>query len=131
MKKMWIVYGILAVLGLWVLGNVTGVIGSIATAPGRVIQKTMQTNNIIHNYEWFHDTWAAWRAKLNQMNTHTELIAGASGAEANRLRIELAAIRQKCRSLAEQYNANATKTNRSIFQGREAPEHLDASQCEE
>ena len=112
------------------LGSAGKTVSAVATAPGRVIQRTLETDNIIHNYEWFHDTWAAYRAKLDQIATHSSLLDEAEDSrERSQIRTEVAAMRQKCRSLAEQYRANATKTNRGIFQGREAPETLDPQTC--
>jgi hypothetical protein len=104
----------------------------VATAPGRVISKTLDTDNIIHNYEWFHDAHGQYKTRVAQLSSHREAYLATAGdqAERNRLRVEVFAVQQSCRDLANRYNANATKTNRSIFMGREAPESLDASKCE-
>lgn len=124
---LWLVV-VMAVVGIVL--NYVGVFSTVARAPGQIIERTLEPDNVIYNYEWFHDNWAAYRAKLAQIETHKELIVDTPpGSEKNRLAVEIAAMRQKCRSIAEQYNANATKTNRSIFMGREAPETLDAQAC--
>lgn len=128
-----ILWGFIGLGGLIVaglIGNVAGVFSSVATAPGRVIQKALETDNIIHNYEWFHDYHAAYQAKMGQIRDHSGLVDGSSGSEKSRLAIELAAIRQTCRELVTRYNANSTKTNRSIFKGRTAPAELEILTCD-
>jgi hypothetical protein len=123
-------FAVVLVVGIVAVGSVVlNTAGMFITAPSRVISKTLGTDNIIYNYEWFHDTFAAYSAKMGQIDTHRTLVAGADAKEASRLRIELAAMQQTCRELATRYNANATKTNRSIFMGREAPPYLDMASC--
>lgn len=125
-------------LGLIVIGvgipvtvSLLGTVTSVITAPGRVITKTMRTDNIIYNYEWFHDTNGAYKAKLGQIATHKDLVTTAEDRdERSILRIELAAMKQSCRELVTKYNANSIKTNRSVFKGREAPEELHMNTCE-
>lgn len=131
----WIVIFVLGAVVLsvfsFVTGNLGGAISSVATAPSRVIQRTLETDNIISNYEWYHDAYATYLSRINQIAAHRKLIetAGSDG-ERQRLRIDLAGMQQSCRTLATQYNANATKTNKSIFMGREAPPYLNMSDCE-
>jgi len=123
--------GIAALVAIPVGLSVTSLLSSVASAPGRVISKTMETNNIISNYEWYHDSYAAFRARTSQVEQFRNLLAAEPDAkEKQRLRIEFSAIQQSCREIATKYNANSTKTNRSIFKGREAPEKLPENQCE-
>jgi hypothetical protein len=101
---------------------------SVVTAPSRVINKTLETNNIISNYEFFHDANNQILARVAQVAEHKSLLTDVSdAAEKNRLRIELSAIKQSCRDLAGKYNANSAKVNRSIFKGRDAPETINLS----
>lgn len=126
-------YGLLGIVGLVGIGvgmNYLSTLSKVATAPSRVINRTMDTDNIISNYEWFHDVHAAFQAKLGQVKTHKSLVSTSEGAEKSRLNMELAAMRQKCRELVTRYNANSIKTNRSIFKGKTAPEELDLAYCE-
>lgn len=128
---------------LWLLGsfgalfaavmafNVLNTASSVATAPGRVVQQTMQTDNIINNYEWFHQAHANYQSRLRQIVGHRHFYnAETNAAEKARLRMELSAMQQSCRELANTYNARATMTNRSIFMGREAPAELNPAACE-
>ena len=114
-----------------VILNLFGVIGSAATAPGRVLNKTLETNNIIHNYEWFYDVNASYEAKIGQISQFKEFYETEKDAKEKRhIRIEMAAIQQVCRDLTEKYNANSSKMNRSIFKGWNLPEVLNQSACE-
>jgi len=130
----YILYGVGAIAligGGVVVSNLVGTAVSVATAPGRVIQKTLDTNNIISSYEWFHDANNQVKARVAQIAGHKKILEETTdAAEKSRLRIELSAIQQGCRDLVGRYNANATKINKSIFMGREAPESLNPSICE-
>jgi len=119
--------------GFLLLGalHVLGVIGTAATAPGRVVNKTLGTDNIIASYEWFYDTNAQWDARRNQITAHAALVKQeADPKERSRLNVELAAMRQSCRDMATKYNANSAKANKSIFKSRGLPEAINLSDCE-
>lgn len=116
--------------GLALVGGV-GFIFNLASQPARVVAKTFDADNMIQNYEFFHDANNAVKARVGQIASHKSIIADNTDAsEKPRLRIELAAMQQSCRDLVGRYNSNATKTNRSIFMGREAPAALNQSICE-
>lgn len=116
--------------GLALLGGV-GFIFNLASQPARIVAKTFDADNVIHNYEWYHDANNQVVARLGQIRAHKGIIADNTDAsEKTRLRIELAAIQQSCRDLVGRYNANATKINRNIFMGRSAPESFNPSTCE-
>jgi hypothetical protein len=109
--------------GLWVVG--------LASQPARIAAKTFDADHVIDNYEWFHDAYGNYQARLAQVRQFKELLAGEKDpGEKSRLRIETAAIQQACRDLAQRYNANAGKSNRNIFMGRDVPGSLDAAACE-
>lgn len=127
----WVVAGFIGLAALLVAVNVISTVTSVATAPGRVVQQTMETNNIITNYEWFHQAHAAYLTRVSQIQRHKAFYAEETNAdEKRRLRIELVGMQQSCRELATTYNARSTMTNRSIFRGREAPEELNPQLCE-
>ena len=108
-----------------------GMLASVATAPQRVISKTLQTDNIINSYEWFHDAHGQYKSRVAQIKQYAQLLSSETErAERSRLNIEVSAIRQSCRDLATRYNANATKSNRSIFMGKEVPEELSMQECD-
>lgn len=125
---------ILGVLSLPIIGfglSIVSTATTVATAPGRVINRTLETDNIINNYEWFHDANAAYKTRVSQIQDFRSILKETSNEqEKSRIRTDVAAIRQSCRDLATRYNANATKSNRSIFMGRETPETLSMEACD-
>ena len=111
--------------------HVFGVIGKAASAPGRVINKTLGTDNIITSYEWFYDTNAQFDSRRSQVKAHAGLVAAETDAkERQRLNVELAAMRQSCRDLATKYNANSEKANKAIFKSNGLPDTLQLNTCE-
>lgn len=120
-----------SILGLTVLSSVMGIFSSVVTAPGRVIQKTMETNNIIQSYEWFYDVNAAYIARSRQIEDFNGWLTDDSNdkQEKRRLQIEVSAVRQSCRDLVTKYNANSEKMNKSIFKGWSLPQTLSVASC--
>lgn len=85
---LFVIGGIGGLVALLLALNFAGTVSSVATAPGRVIQRTMETNNIITNYEWFHQTHAAYTGRVSQIRVHKSLLASETDQiERNRLRI--------------------------------------------
>jgi len=125
--------GIAILIGVAILGFVGSslmTLTSVATAPGRVISKTMETDSVIASYEFFKDAHNQVKARVAQIAGHKKILADTTdAAEKSRLRIELSAIQQGCRDLVGKYNANAEKMNKSIFQG-ESPSYLEPAICE-
>ncbi len=124
--------GTLLGIGLVAVVGVSAV--QLATAPMRsatgVVERTLDPNNVIATYERFHDRWKGYEARLRQIaETERNINAETDPRERQRLRVDLGAQRQSCREIAAGYNADAAKTNRSIFQGREAPATLDMERC--
>lgn len=102
----------------------------IRSATG-VAERTLDPDNVIATYERFHDRWKGFKARKAQVQETASLWRSETdAAERGRLGIEMRAQRQSCRDIAAGYNADAAKTNRDIFRGREAPATLDAVECE-
>lgn len=109
-----------------------GAFNSAATAPSRVVQRTLGTDNILQNYELFFDTNAAYKSRVSQIRAQEKLVkAETDHDEHSRLTMEVGAMRQTCRDLANNYNANSQKQNRALFKARDLPVELDANTCEE
>ena len=131
--KVWQIVAIF--LGVIILGplacSALGVWGSATTAPGRVVEKTLRTDNIIFNYERFIDINQNYNARLAQIKEQKTFIeTDASADEKARLRTELSAMRMSCRELASEYNADSQKMNRSLFKDQNLPETLDMEACD-
>lgn len=104
---------------------------TVANTAGQVVSKTLDADNVITTYEWFHDAHGQYMARVSQITQTAAFYNGEQDAgERTRLRVDLGAQQQSCRDLVARYNANATKSNRSIFQGSALPEKLDPASCE-
>lgn len=125
------IYGCLGVVGLIVASTTISMVTSPLRTTSGVVERTMDSANVLNTYERFHDTWKAFDARVAQLNSTKRLLSSETDqSEIRRFRIELEAQKQSCRELAAKYNADAAKTNRVIFQGREAPSTLNQNLCE-
>jgi hypothetical protein len=120
-----------ALIVLPVACSVYSTYSSVVSAPSRVINKTLQTNNILTNYELFHDESKQFEARVAQLREHEVYLRDEKDPdERTRLRMEFGAQQQSCRELAADYNANSLKLNRQLFKDRGLPPVLDAQLCE-
>lgn len=111
--------------------SVYSIFSSVASAPSRVINKTLQTDNIIFNYERFFDISANFTSRVAQIKQYKEFLSTETDPiEKVSLRTEKAAMQQSCRELATKYNADSQKMNRSLFRDKDLPYTLDISYCE-
>lgn len=120
----WALVCVAGLSALVIVGSMAGLFTSVATAPSRVLSRTLDTDNIIHNYEWFYDTQAAFIARVAQIKSYKALATNQTA------KMELAAMRQSCRTIATKYNANSAKVNRSIFKGSTVSQKLNIRECE-
>lgn len=103
----------------------------------QVIEKTLNADNVIYNYEWFHQHHSDWQAAgVNADAKQEELIqfmatAGprsswgiATQREENQLRVELSGMRAHQVNLANEYNAHVGMANRNLFRERNLPDGL-------
>lgn len=106
-------------------------VNKAATAPARVASKTLETDNIIFNYERFFDQNKNFVARVAQIKEQASYLeAETDPAEKSMLRTEVSAMRQSCRELAASYNADSQKLNRNLFKSNSLPAALDANECE-
>ena len=63
-----VVLGITGLIAIPVVAGVYSTFSSLVTAPSRVINRTLNTDNIISSYEWYHDANAQINARVAQIN---------------------------------------------------------------
>lgn len=123
-----IFFGLLAIVAVV---TVFRMLSLSITTPAKLVEKTMDADNIIHNYEWFYDVQAAYMARVDQVNQYKGFLSAETDKdEQRRLRIEQSAMQQTCRDLVQKYNANSQKLNTKIFKGWSLPQYLDTNNCE-
>lgn len=106
-------------------------ISNVLSAPGRVLNKTIETNNIIFNYELFFDLNSNFDSRVSQVNQYKLLLSNETDKQEKiNLRTELAGMQQSCRELANKYNTDSQKLNVGLFKDRNLPYTLNATLCE-
>jgi len=104
---------------------------NLGSQPARMAAKTFDADNMLQNYEWYHDVNGNFLARTAQVRQFKGLLATENDPpEHSRLRMEMAAMQQSCRELARRYNANSAKINRGLFRGASLPENLNSGECE-
>ncbi len=104
---------------------------SVVTAPARVLDRTVSTDNIIDSYEGFRDTYQAYKARVAQIQEFkSEKPENAD--DRMHLRVEIAGQHQSCREIVARYNSESSKANHSYFKmgGGELPDRLDMDTCD-
>lgn len=101
------------------------------SAPGRVINRTLSTDNILQNYNQFFDRNANYNVRLKQITDNkADLAAETDPDEKYRLRTELKAVRYSCRELAASYNADSQKLTAAPFKSHKLPYTLNMEACD-
>ncbi len=121
--------GVLALVG-------TGI--SVLLQPAKVAQKTFDADNMIGNYEWFHQQYEdvkAFDARLvaaTAAKTAFEQSAGPRDSwkfderqEWNRLNTIVLGLTGQRASMVAEYNARTAMANRNIFRSGDLPETLN------
>lgn len=117
---------ILIVLGLGAVGGVGAWALNLLAQPGRVITQTFDANNMIYNYEWFRDQYADIQGMDPQVDVISkqmqdlEALGRENWTKASedryiQLSTQHAGLVNKRTRMVQDYNANASKANRSIF----------------
>ena len=132
----------LVLLGLMV-GGIFWVV-QVMTLPSRtatdVAEKTMDADNVIHNYEWFLKTKEkvdSYDIKIAQAQTALKSFEDSLGGaprsewgfqdreEWNRLNSVLLGLQNQRTSLVAEYNAKSKMENRALFKDEGLPETLE------
>jgi len=103
------------------------------------IDKTINADNAIYNYEWFKqqkEDIDATKLKLDNAETSKQAFTDSAGErsawtfedkeESARLNAVVLGIQNHLQDMIAQYNARAKMANRNIFQNNILPDYLDA-----
>jgi len=118
------------VLSVWRFGC------NIASQPAKVIEKTLDADNMIYNYEWFKQQYQNFEAsniKIDNAQKAIESFKSDMGPrkewgysdkqEYGRLNATLLGLKNHRESIVAEYNARSKMANRSIFK-TELPEFI-------
>ena len=122
--------GSLVVVGFNMLVTPAAMVNTAVNSANNVVSKTLDADNVITKYEWFHDANGVFQTRVQQIaNLKQAVHDEADPHEHTRLGVELRGVQNSCLKIVNEYNANASKTNVSIFQGRNVPPTLDPAKC--
>lgn len=113
-------------------------IGTALNTTQEIVEKTVDVDNVIYNYEWFKETWEdiqALEKKIEnaEMNLNTfKENAGepkdwnySISEEINRLNGICLGLRNQRADVIAKYNARSKMANRNIFKGKSLPLSID------
>ena len=103
----------------------------------QVVERTLNADNMIYNYEWFHARYADYQSaqtQLQQKQSELDQFMSTAGErttwniatqrEESQLRIELSGLRAHVANIANEYNSHVGMANRNLFRTNSLPEHL-------
>lgn len=109
-----------------------------AQQAGRIIEKTLDADNVLYNYEWFKSQYQDVLAidnKLTAAEVSQKSFEQSAGprdtwkfddrTEWNRLNSIVLGLRNQRASIIAEYNARSEMANRSIFKTGDLPEKLN------
>lgn len=127
----WGVVAFVAFGALGIAGSYLGLFTKAVTAPAAVASRTLDTDNIINNYNWFFRVNGNYDTYVGNIKNFKQLAANEPDVvERGRLRIELAGMQNICRDTVNQYNNRSVQLNASIFKDWRLPEQLYVGGCE-
>lgn len=120
-------------VGIFALVMLLGFLGFVSnpfTQAARIVEKTIDADNVIYNYEWFHARYEEVKAaesKIKVSDADVTTFKEEAGArkdwtfedktEYSRLRSILTGLKQHRADLVTEYNARSKMINRKIFKG--------------
>ncbi len=119
-----------------VIGIITWVV-NIASVPGKIIEKTLDPDNVIQNYEWFKQQYQDWNA-INSKCVDADSSVARFKREAgdriawtfedkneySRLTSISDGLKYQRADIASKYNARSEMMNRELFKTNDLPESL-------
>lgn len=122
---------IAAALVFFMIAGAMGTAANVLSTPGRVINDTVRTENVINSYNGFYKLRSSFDTKISSIKSYLASTAGET--DAGQLRIiqsNVFAMRTVCMDLANTYNNNAEKLTSSFFKDGRLPQQLDPTECE-
>ncbi|GHE33096.1 hypothetical protein GCM10017673_40030 [Streptosporangium violaceochromogenes] len=133
-------FGLLAVALLaWLTFAAIGWLTQPLRTASGVRERVGNPDNVLYQYEHFHDLCAGVRAVDSKITAKQDEITAydkrhpdgddsdrfQAAPKRDRLDTELTGLKQHRADLAETYNADSAKANRSLFKDRNLPERID------
>lgn len=137
----WVFGAIGVALAVWLVFVVVGWITQPVRTASAVREKVGNADNVLYQYEHFHDLCAGVRAVDSKISAKREEIAAydkrhpdgdksdqfQAASKRDRLDTELTGLQQQRADQVETYNADSAKANRALFKDGSLPYRLDES----
>lgn len=142
MKAFLISAAVIAALALFALLSIGSCVmrpvAYTAAQANRVFEKTVDADNVLYNYEWFKTQYQEIKSLERKVEIANQAIASFEATigpreswdfrtrdESFRLNSNLSGVRNVRSDAIAEYNARARMANRSIFMGRDVPDHIE------
>ena len=136
LKALLLLVVIVAVVGAAIFG-----VRALFFAPqqaAKIVERTFDGDNILYNYEWFHDTYEDVKAidrKIGVADTNVASFEDSAGprtdwtfedkTEYGRLRSVLQGLESQRADIVADYNAKSKMANREIFKDGRLPDRIE------
>ena len=131
-----IFFGLVIVFGA--IGEACHLLNTSTDSVNGVIDKTLDSNNVIYNYEYFHqanqdiramdikiiDAKTAAKAFSDQFANRKDMDR-EDKTEQDRLNSIVLGLQQERQNMVATYNARSQMANRDIFKGNDLPQHIN------
>ena len=124
-------------LAIVVVVGIAGFVLNPFRQAGRVIEKTIDADNVLYNYEWFKQQFRSVKAIDKKIASQNKAVSGLESQlgprsewaredriERDRLASIVTGLEQQRADMVATYNARAAMANRQIFMGDDCPDHL-------
>jgi hypothetical protein len=104
---------------------------------GRIVEKTIDADNVLYNYEWFKQQWRDVQAIEDKIKTQDMALVAfredlgprsewgwEDKQEYDRLNSVRIGLEQQREDVVAKYNARSAMANRNIFKGGDCPETI-------
>jgi hypothetical protein len=130
----WLLWVFAVVIVLSLIGWLFGWISQPFRTAAGVREKVGNADNVLYQYEHFHDLCAAVRSTDTKIAAYDKRHPDGDDSDKfqaapkrDRLDTELTGLKQFRAERVEQYNADSAKANRSLFKDNSLPARLDES----
>lgn len=133
----WAIWIVFACFAVGALASVLSLGMKVISTPGRVLSKTLDTDNVITNYEWFKQQFQdvqAQDAKIAAAKSALDQFRDAAGPrsgwqfddrqEFSRLSSVVLGLTSQRASMVAQYNARTKMLNRDVFRTSDLPAEI-------
>jgi len=124
-RKYW-VWIIIAVLVLAVGIPVLSILTAPLRAANQVVNKVVNADAIVSNYEWFHDQYNAIKATQKKVDIAKNALDAAKGTDAYQNRsTEYYGVQMVLQGMIGEYNSKSKQITRNLWKAKDLPYQIE------